>query len=82
MIKKIRDNLIDYETINDTICKIRVKGRFKNITILSVYALTDEREEIKKERFYDNPDKICSSSSRYDLVLVVVDYNSLSLIHI
>ena len=53
-----------------------MKGRFRNITILSVYSPTEERDEIEKRRFYDKVDKTCSSTSRYDMVLVVRDYST------
>ena len=45
MIKKnLGDSLIDYETKNDRIYIIKMKERFTNITILSIYATTEERE--------------------------------------
>jgi hypothetical protein len=30
--------MLQYESINDGICKFRMKGRYRNITIISVHA--------------------------------------------
>jgi hypothetical protein len=37
--------MLEYETINDTICRLRRKGRYRNLTVLSVHAPTEERED-------------------------------------
>ena len=50
-----------------------MKGRFKNITELSVYASIEGSEEIKKKRLYDKLNEICSSTSRYAMVVAVGD---------
>ena len=71
--KKVRDSLIDYKTAYDRMCEMRVKGRLRNITVLSVYAPTKEREQIEKERFYDKIYEICGSRSRYDIMVLVVE---------
>jgi hypothetical protein len=34
--RKFKANMLEYEKINDGICKLRMKGRYRNITIISV----------------------------------------------
>jgi hypothetical protein len=52
--RKLKESMLQYETINDRICKLRMKRRYKkNITIISLRAPTEEKEERKKEEFYE-----------------------------
>jgi hypothetical protein len=43
-----------YETINDRICRLRIKGRYRNITIIEVHDPTKEKEEREGRVLYKN----------------------------
>jgi hypothetical protein len=50
--KAIRQNIIQTETVNTRIYKVRIKRRFRNITIISAYAPTEDtgdKGECEKE---------------------------------
>uniref|UniRef100_A0A8D8XBG1 Craniofacial development protein 2 n=1 Tax=Cacopsylla melanoneura TaxID=428564 RepID=A0A8D8XBG1_9HEMI len=34
--KTVRGSILDYQTVNDRICKIRLKGKFRNVSIVSL----------------------------------------------
>lgn len=47
-----RKCIMGFEPINERMCKLRIKGKFCNITIVSVYAPTEDKELEEKEKFY------------------------------
>jgi predicted CopG family antitoxin len=46
------NKILGLEPFSDRICKLRVKGKFYNMTLINVYAPTKDEEEIK-EQFYE-----------------------------
>jgi hypothetical protein len=63
--KAIRQNIIKIETTNPRICKVRIKGWFRNITIISAHAPTEDKGECVKENFYDTLEEICHKTPKY-----------------
>jgi hypothetical protein len=41
----MKESMLEYETINDTICRLRMKRRYRNITIISAHTPTEEKED-------------------------------------
>ena len=41
-----------FEPINERICKLCLKGKYHNITIINIHAPTEEKDEETKEHFY------------------------------
>lgn len=73
--KEIRKSVLLFEPISDRICRLRLKGRFQNITVVSVYAPIEDSEEEDKDKFYDDLIRVCSRISRHDIMLILGDYN-------
>jgi len=48
-------NLLDFETVNERICKIRVKLKHYNLILISTHTQT----EVAKEDFYSSLGKVC-----------------------
>jgi exonuclease III len=72
--RKMKASLLEYETINVTICKLRMKGRYRNITIISVHDPTEEKEGREKEEFYKCLGETYQKIQKYDLVIIMGDF--------
>jgi exonuclease III len=68
--------MLEYEKINDRMCRLRMKGRYRNITIISVHAPTEEKEDREEEEFYEYFEEIYHEIQKYDLVIIMGDFNA------
>lgn len=73
---KMRKSLLDFEAVNEKLCKIRLKGKFRNITILSIHAPTEDKEETEKEQFYDELERLFLRIQKHDMVIIAGDFNA------
>jgi exonuclease III len=70
--RKMKESMLEYETMNDRIRKLRMKGRYRNITIVSVHAPTEEKEEREKEEFYERLEETYQKMHKYNLVIIIM----------
>jgi hypothetical protein len=59
MNKTMERSLLDFKPQNNRIYKIRLKGRFKNITVISAHAPANDENDQERERFYENLEETC-----------------------
>jgi len=45
------DNIIGFEAINERLCKIRIKSKYNNLTVINMYAPTEDKADTEKEKF-------------------------------
>jgi exonuclease III len=45
LLKKMHHSVIGSEPYNERLCKLRIKGKYNNITLINVYAPTEDRTE-------------------------------------
>jgi exonuclease III len=77
MIKKsIRNSLLNYKTVTERICVVWLKGRFFNISIVSVHAPTEEKDEEVKDAFYEALDKTYDELPLHDVKIIMGDLNA------
>jgi exonuclease III len=72
----MKQKYLGFEPLGDRICKIRFKGNFQNLTIISAYALTEEADEEEKGAFYDKLERECNKIPRYDVTVLLGDFNA------
>lgn len=75
-MKMTRNTLLEYENVNYRVCKIKIEGKCRNITITSVHAPTEEKEETEKENFSNALVKLCAKTSQHGVLIVMGDFNA------
>jgi exonuclease III len=46
--RKIKESILECGPVNDGLCRIRIRGKFRNLTIISAYAPTEDKGEEEK----------------------------------
>jgi exonuclease III len=64
------------ELISDRMCKIRFKGRFRNVTLIPAYAPMDDSQEENKQAFYNQLHRECSKIPKYSMLVILGDFNA------
>ena len=76
LLKRIHHNVIGFEPYNERICKIRIKGKYNNITLINVYAPTKGHTDEIKEQFYDNLQHLLDKTPKSDTIITLGDVNA------
>ena len=74
--KRIRNNVIEFKPVNERICKLRLKGRHYNISIICAHAPTEDKENIEKEIFYDLLENTYENCPQSDMKFLIGDFNA------
>jgi exonuclease III len=72
----VKQSFLSFEPLRDRMCKIRLKGRFRNLSFISAYAPTEEANDDEKNEFYDKLDKECSNVPKYDTLVLLGVFNA------
>jgi endonuclease/exonuclease/phosphatase family metal-dependent hydrolase len=73
--RKMKESMLEYETMNDRMYKFRMKGRYRNFTIISVHAPMEEKER-EKEESYQCLEATYRKIQKCDLVIMMGDFNA------
>jgi len=49
---------------------------FRNITIISTYAPTNDKDDQEKEIFYGRLEETCNKTPKHDTVIIMGDFNA------
>jgi len=64
-----------FEPINERMCKLRIRGKCYNITLISAYAPTEDAQDEAKEQFYEELNITLEQSSKHDAFIILGDFN-------
>jgi len=74
--KEVEKNIMSFTPINERICTLGLKGKFHNTTLINVHALTEEKLEEEKDKFYDDLQKTYDTVPKHDIVMILGDLNA------
>ncbi|KAG8259134.1 hypothetical protein J6590_108848 [Homalodisca vitripennis] len=75
--KKWSPAVMEFSSFDERMCNIRIRGRFRNMSLCSIYAPTEEAEEEVKDIFYDTLEELVTKLPNYDLKIILGDANSI-----
>jgi exonuclease III len=70
------NKILGFEPISDRICKLRVKGKFYNITLMNRYVPTEDKEEDIREQFYEELQRVQGRILKHDVTAILGDMNA------
>lgn len=74
--RKLIQKVLDWKPISPRLCVIRIKGKFRNISIINVHAPTEEKDEDEKDTFYDTLEGAYDNCPRNDVKIVIGNLNA------
>ncbi|XP_073986277.1 uncharacterized protein [Rhodnius prolixus] len=72
----MKKDVIGFQPINDRICTLRLKGKFANLSLISVHAPTEDTEAETKEEFYAGLEQVYNRIPNHDVKLLLGDFNA------
>ena len=76
MSQATQKSLIEWTPVSSRIITARFYSHFKSITIIQVYAPTNESTDDEKDDFYDQLQATFDTCNRHDIVIVMGDLNA------
>jgi len=73
---ELRQSVLEFRHESDRICVLRIKGRWFNVTIINIYAPTEEKTDDEKNGFYAALEDVVDRSPRQDVKIVLGDCNA------
>jgi exonuclease III len=69
-------NILRFEPVNDRLCWIGVRGKFRNYSIINAHAPTEDKDDEEKDKFYLELERVYSQCSKHDIKMVLGDFNA------
>ena len=76
LLKKMQNYVIGFGSCNERLCKLRLKGKYSNVTLINIYASTEDHTEEIKEQFCDNLQYLLDKTPKNDVIVILGDVNA------
>lgn len=74
--KRCKHIVLDFKPVNERICRIRLKGKFFNTSIINAHAPTEDKTDDIKEDFYDVLGRTYDQCPANDIKIIIGDLNA------
>lgn len=74
--KKLKSEIIEFKAISNRLCRIRLRSRYRKISIINVHCPTEEKEYEEKEKFYEEIERVYNEIPKYDVKMIIGDFNA------
>ena len=74
--KRVWNGILGCNLKNDRIISVRFQGKPFNITVIQVYAPTNNAEEAEVEQFYEDLQDLLELTPKKDVLFVIGDWNA------
>jgi hypothetical protein len=74
--KKLRNNVIDFRTINERICMLCMKTKFNNMWIINAHGPTEDKAKEREDDFYQTLENTYNVLPQNDIKLTAGDLNA------
>ncbi|XP_039278798.1 craniofacial development protein 2-like [Nilaparvata lugens] len=74
--RKRKEAVIGFKPVNERISTLRLRSQFFNITLVCVYAPTEDADEEEKERFYEKLEEVVDEIAHHDVKILLGDLNA------
>jgi len=64
-------NILCFEPVNDRLCWIRVRGKYRNYSIINAHAPAEDKDDAEKDKFYLELEIVYSQCPRHDIKMVL-----------
>ena len=72
--KRVWNAVLGCNLKNDRMISVRFQGKPFNITVIQVYAPTNNAEEAEVEQFYEDPQNILELTPQKDVLFIIGDW--------
>jgi hypothetical protein len=69
------NNLLDFEPVNERICKIWAKIKYYKLTLISTHTPAEQKDGVAK-KLYSSLEKVCDTVLNYYTKTVLGDFNT------
>jgi exonuclease III len=77
MVKReIIKNIISFQPYNEKICKLRMRGKYHNLTLINMHAQTKDKDVRVKEQFYDDLQRMHENTVKHEVVIILGGLNA------
>jgi hypothetical protein len=73
----MRKSFLSFEPLDDRRRKLRIQGKFRNISLISTDAPTEDSPEAIKGPFYEKLSQDCENARKYDILILLGDFNEI-----